>query len=69
MIEMAKAPKKWLDAAKKLVDERGTANYKAVAEILFDLRESVGGKKGDSIARQHAARRAPRIGNTRPSIT
>lgn len=55
MREMAKAPKKWLRAAEKLADERGTDNYKAAADILFDLREAIGGEQGDKIAREHAA--------------
>jgi hypothetical protein len=55
MVEMVKAPKKWLRAAEKLADARGTDNYKAAADILFDLREAIGGEKGDKIARKHAA--------------
>ncbi len=41
MKEMVKEPKAWLREATKLVDARGTANYKAAAEILADLREAV----------------------------
>jgi len=55
MKEMAKAPKKWLLTAEKLVEERGTDNYKAAADILFDLGEAIGTKKGDAMARKHAA--------------
>ncbi len=45
----------WLREATKLVDARGTANYKAAAEILADLREAVGGDDGEKITRKHAA--------------
>lgn len=55
MMEIAKAPKKWLRTAEKLVEDRGTDNYKAAADILFDLREAIGGEKGDDMARKHAA--------------
>ena len=55
MKEMVKAPKTWLGEATKLVDARGTANYKAAAEILADLREAVGGDEGEKMTRRHAA--------------
>jgi len=55
MNEMAKAPKKWLRKAEKLADERGTENYKAAADILFDLRVAIGGEQGDKIVCEHAA--------------
>ena len=55
MKEMVKEPKKWLREAEKLVDTRGTANYKAAAEMLADLREAVGGDEGEKITRKHAA--------------
>ncbi len=55
MKEMLKDPSKWLFEAELLFDARGTHNYKAAAEILHDLRESVGGDEGDRIARRHAA--------------
>ena len=55
MKEMLKAPDKWLHEADRLVDARGTDNYKAAAEILHDLREAVGGEEGDRMARRHAA--------------
>jgi hypothetical protein len=55
MKQMVKAPHKWLRAAEKLVDSRGTQNYKAAAEILADLREAVGGDEGAQITRRHAA--------------
>lgn len=55
MKEMVKSPQTWLRKATKLVDERGTANYKAAAEILADLREAVGGGEGEKITRKHAA--------------
>ena len=40
---------------KQLAFARGTDNYKAAADILADLREAIGGKEGDKIARRHAA--------------
>jgi len=55
MREMLKDPDKWLREAERLVDARGTHNYKAAAEILHDLREAVGGEEGDKITRRHAA--------------
>ncbi len=55
MKEMVQDPKKWLREAEQLVDARGTHNYKTAAEILYDLREAVGGDEGDKITRRHAA--------------
>lgn len=55
MKQMLKNPDKWLREAERLVDARGTHNYKAAAEILHDLREAVGGDDGDKITRRHAA--------------
>jgi hypothetical protein len=55
MREMVKTPKTWLNEATQLVDARGTANYRAAAEILADLREAVGGTEGEKITRKHAA--------------
>ena len=55
MQEMAKAPDKWLRETDRLVELGGTVNYKAAADILHDLREAVGGAKGDKLARRHAA--------------
>jgi len=55
MKEMVQDPKKWLREAEQLVDARGTHNYETAAEILYDLREAVGGDKGDKITRRHAA--------------
>jgi len=55
MQEMAKEPQAWVRQASRLVDERGAANYTAAADILADLREAVGGGKGEKIARKHAA--------------
>ena len=55
MSEMQKAPKKWLKEAEQLVEIRGTDNYEAAADILADLREAVGGDKGEKMVRHHAA--------------
>lgn len=55
MKQMVKSPQKWLREADKLVDARGTQNYKTAAEILADLRDAVGGDDGAQITRRHAA--------------
>jgi hypothetical protein len=55
MKEMVEEPKKWLREATRLVEARGTANYRAAAEILADLREAVGGNKGETLTRTHVA--------------
>ena len=55
MMQMVKAPQKWLREADKLVEARGTQNYKAATEILADLRDAVGGDEGAQITRKHAA--------------
>ena len=58
MQDMVKEPQAWLREATKLVDQRGTSNYQAAAEILADLRAAVGGDEGEKIARKHAAQLA-----------
>jgi hypothetical protein len=55
MKEMLKDPDLWLREAERLVDAKGTHNYKAAADILYDLREAVGDDEGDRITRRHAA--------------
>lgn len=55
MQEMLKDPDKWLRESEQLADAGGTTNYKAAAEILHDLREAIGGDKGDTLARRQAA--------------
>lgn len=55
MKDMLKNPEKWLLEAERLVDERGTDNYEAAAEILYDLREAVGSEEGENVALRHAA--------------
>jgi len=55
MVEMQSAPESWLNKASKLVEERGTDNYREAASILADLRDAVGGEQGIKIARKHAA--------------
>ncbi len=55
MVEMQSAPDVWLKMASKLVEERGTDNYREAASMLADLREAVGGEQGNKIARKHAA--------------
>ena len=51
--EMVK--ERWLREATKLVDARGTANYRNAAEVLADLREAVGGVECEKLTRKHAA--------------
>lgn len=55
MVEMRAAPDSWLKKASKLVEDRGTDNYREAASILADLREAVGGEQGNKIASKHAA--------------
>ncbi len=55
MKEMVKEPQAWLREVSRLVNERGTANYKAAAEILAELREAIGGGEGEKTTRKHAA--------------
>ncbi|MEQ8788223.1 MAG: hypothetical protein RIC55_18080 [Pirellulaceae bacterium] len=55
---MVKDPNKWLRKAEQLAAAGGTHNYKAAAELLADLREAVGGDKGDQLARRCAAKLA-----------
>ena len=55
MIEMQAAPDTWLKKATKLVEARGTNNYREAASILADLRDALGGNQGKKIARTHAA--------------
>jgi regulator of protease activity HflC (stomatin/prohibitin superfamily) len=56
MKEMLENPDQWLRGSNRLVDLGGTRSYQAVAEILHDLREAIGGDKGDKIVRRHAAK-------------
>ncbi len=55
MVEMQSTPESWLKKASKLVEDRGTDNYREAASILADLRDAVGGEQGIKIARKHAA--------------
>ena len=55
MKKMVDDPQAWLRKSSELVDARGTANYKAAAEILADLREAIGGESGEEITRKLAA--------------
>lgn len=56
MKQMAKSPETFLQKADKLVAARGTANYKAAADMLAEIREAVSGERGDKIALTHAAK-------------
>ncbi|MFN7291836.1 MAG: hypothetical protein ACK5YR_08520 [Pirellula sp.] len=55
MVAIKAAPDEWLKKTSKLVEERGTENYREAASILADLREAIGGAEGEKIARKHAA--------------
>ncbi len=55
MVEMRSAPDTWLKKASKLVEERGTENYREAASILADLREALGSEQGNIMTRTHAA--------------
>jgi hypothetical protein len=71
MKEMLQDPDQWLREAERLVDARGTDNYKAAAEILADLREAVGGDKGDRITRRqaaHLAKKHPTLNHLKSSL-
>jgi hypothetical protein len=71
MKEMIKAPKEWLGKAERIVEARGTQNYKAAAEILADLREAVGGDEGEQMTRTHAAhlaRKHPTLTHLKSSL-
>ena len=71
MAEMIKDPQKWLAETERLADERGTDNYKLAAEILADLKEAIGGAKGASLARKHAAhltRKHPTLNHLKSSL-
>lgn len=70
MKKMVKDPQTWLHEAASLVDARGTDNYKAAAEILFDLRVAMG-DEGDTIVRKHAAdlvRKRPTLHHLKSSL-
>jgi hypothetical protein len=55
MVAIKAAPDEWLKKTSKLVEERGTDNYREAARILADLRDAIGGAEGEKIARKHAA--------------
>jgi hypothetical protein len=65
MQQMVNEPNRWLREADTLVNARGTANYKAAAELLADLREAIGGDQGQQITRQHASH----LAKTHPTLT
>lgn len=71
MKEMLKNPEQWLRRAERLVDARGTRNYKAAADILHDLREAIGGAEGDKITRRsaaHLAKKHPTLNHLKSSL-
>jgi len=58
MLEIKSDPEVWIKKASRLVEQRGTDNYREAASILADLRDAVGGHEGHTIARKHAAQLA-----------
>lgn len=54
MVEMTAAHDHWLQYATRLVEKRGTANYREAANILADLRDGLRGDAGSDIAHRHA---------------
>jgi hypothetical protein len=56
MQKMLADPDHWLRETDKLAAARGTDNYKAAADILYDLREVIGGLKGKQLAQSQAAK-------------
>ena len=53
--DMRSAPNSWLTKVSKLVEKRGTDNYREAASMLADLRDALGGEQGNKIARKHAS--------------
>jgi hypothetical protein len=71
MQKMLKDPDEWLRKTERLVEARGTHNYKAAADILYDLREAIGGDEGDKITRRHAsnlAKKHPTLNQLKSSL-
>jgi hypothetical protein len=71
MQKMLKDPDEWLRKTERLVEARGTHNYKAAADILYDLREAIGGDEGDKITRRHAsnlAKQHPTLNQLKSSL-
>lgn len=58
MQEMKAAPKSWVQKAAKIASAGGTANYEEAADILADVREAVGGVKGEKLALDRAKKLA-----------
>ena len=54
MEKMKASPKTWLTQAETTAAAGGVRNYKAAADILADLREAVGGQKGEKFAKNCA---------------
>ena len=71
MVLMAKEPQAWIEKAGKLVEARGTANYKSAAEMLADLGEAIGGEKGAKLVHHHAealAKKHPTLTRLKSSL-
>ena len=55
LTDMARSPQKYLDEVNKYVAMRGREHYDQAAQILSEIREAIGGEKGDKVSRKHAA--------------
>ena len=53
--DMARSPQKYLDEVNEHVAMRGRVHYDQAAQILSEIREAIGGEKGDKVSRKHAA--------------
>lgn len=71
MQEMLKDRDKWLRESERLVAAGGTDNYKTAADILYDLREAIGGEEGAEITRRQAtnlAKKHPTLNHLKSSL-
>lgn len=53
--QMSEAPDPWFRQVDDLVEQRGTDNYEAAAELLVELGEALAEEDGARIVRKHAA--------------
>lgn len=53
--QMSEAPDPWFRQVDDLVEQRGTDNYEAAAELLAELGEALAEEDGPRIVRKHAA--------------
>jgi hypothetical protein len=55
LADMARSPQKYLDEVNEHVAMRGRQHNGQAAQILSEIREAIGGEKGDKVSRKHAA--------------